>query len=351
MNALRFEVFVLSGVYCLPKAVLVSLQKYVMMDCISQFNLDDYLNTQHYRTPFSLHADGSDTPPSHNPEINPTLQALKVVVQEAVKQDSTLSLVLNKVQTQAVKASAKSIREILVPFMQWLLTILDLSTPATLEFCRSLLGTYISHGVLVDPADRYRSYPRRDSDWSRPDAAEKLRSCPHGDCIYCAEIITFLLDPRRSSMKYLGDEGYMHSFELAGDECWVYQSQYSESTFDFRKSAKERDVRRKSFEELLLHYEAPKKIDDARKVLVSMRETCEERGQQTIESESSSKAIEAGEVAETVIMLIDKTLQMFPQMSKNEVEEYAAKLRARVKSDGTAATRAELVFDDVSDDY
>ena len=91
---------------------------------------------------------------------------------------------LGKIQTQASELTDKQLQDFLIPLLEDMMTVVDISSSETQECFQSLVTTYITRIVGKEP--------KRPNDWARPE--EATEGC-YLKCDACREMQKFLRNP------------------------------------------------------------------------------------------------------------------------------------------------------------
>ena len=127
---------------------------------------------------------------------------IKAFYERVCAQDhGTPSRLLRKIQAQASNLTHAQLKNFLMPLLEELITIVDVSSSEAHECFQSLLTIYITRTVGKEP--------KKPSDWARP---EEVMSKCSTKCNCCAKMNDFLMDPKaqthRISCKKIWDLRY-----------------------------------------------------------------------------------------------------------------------------------------------
>ena len=119
---------------------------------------------------------------------------------------------LTKIQEQTEQLLLEELSRLVVPLLEEMLHIVNVSSPEISRFYQSMMGTFITRFVQKEP--------RKPKDWSRPSKFECYRS----DCTECPTLREFLIQPEEKSRKFTLNKDRYHLFSHVPDDCTKHES-------------------------------------------------------------------------------------------------------------------------------
>jgi hypothetical protein len=181
------------------KHLVADLLPLVQDAAVAQFQLQKYSSAS--KTLSSRNDYPYSSWPKYGDVKKGRLDASNIVklYQQLLQSDTTkASELLDKIQSQTESLPEEELNRLVIPLLEKLLHIVDLSSPDARQFFQSMTQTYVTRVVQKEPEK-----PR---DWSRPKEKEKCWL----NCLDCQNIKKFLLDPQQEHGRFviLSDNRY-----------------------------------------------------------------------------------------------------------------------------------------------
>ena len=194
-NALIIELFFQLQVSNSAQSFLECLLQRVLESAISNFDLQRY--TTYIKARYSQNFNrtmGKEQGEKESIRVGP----IKAIYARAHARDQGLSSrLLKRIQTQASKLTDKQLKDFLVPLMEEMITVVDISSSDAQECYQSLIALYITQIVGKEP-----KFP---NNWSRPEEVTPICYMSCGDCLQTKE---FLKDPEADSYRLLSQDNW-----------------------------------------------------------------------------------------------------------------------------------------------
>ena len=200
---------------CSPQNFLESLLQRVLESAISNFDLQRYAAYVERRSSQSINSSipkdrGKGEKGTRSSRAGP----IKAFYGRVCAHDQgTASRLLRKIQPQASKLTEAQLKNFLMPLLEELITIVDVSSSEAQECFQSLLTVYIIRTVGKEP--------KKPSDWARPE--EVVSKC-YMKCDCCAKLNKFLMDPKAETHKISCKEIWSLKYNYHGFEYFEVES-------------------------------------------------------------------------------------------------------------------------------
>ncbi len=171
---------------------LESLLQRILESAISNFDLQRYAAYVESRSSQSANSStledrGKGEEETRRARAGP----IKALYERVCAHDQgTPSRLLGKIQQQASKLTIGQLKNFLLPLLEEMITIMDLSSSESQEWFQSLLTLHITRTVGKEP--------KKPSDWARP---EEVSSERNRECGCFAKINKFLMDPKAKTYR------------------------------------------------------------------------------------------------------------------------------------------------------